>query len=178
MWDNGAFSSYTKGKPFRKKEYIQWLDDKLYGANWAVVPDKIGGSVSEQREYSSDWPYPDHLSCYVWHMDLPLGWLKELVEEKPFIAFGSSGKYWKVMSPEWKDRADQAWELIEKVGNRNKVHMMRGLKVCGQRWPFASADSSNIARNHGSHAVKKCTREMADRIDSIQSPLRFVKNGD
>jgi len=178
MWDNGAFTAYTKGKQFDKEGYIKWLDDKLYGANWAVVPDIIGGSVEDQKSYMEGWPYPDHISCYVWHMDLPMSWLEELCKEKPNIAFGSSGQYWKVLSPEWKDRADEAWETIEKVGNRNRVHMMRGLKVCGHRWPFASADSSNIARNHGSHAVKKCTREMADRIDSIQSPLRFYRNAD
>ena len=174
MWDNGAFSAYTKGKLFDRKKYLAWLDDKLYGANWAVVPDVIGGSVSEQRDYHKGWTYPDHLSCYVWHMDLPLCWLKELVESYPKVAFGSSGKYWKVGSPEWKDRADEAWELIDKTNCRPWIHMMRGLKICGERWPFASADSSNIARNHGSHKIKKCTREMADRIDSIQSPIKFV----
>jgi len=178
MWDNGAFTAYTKGKRFNMRKYIQWLDDKLYGANWAVVPDVIGGSVEQQKEYILGWPYPDHLSCYVWHMDLPLTWLEELCRQRPNIAFGSSGKYWKVLSPEWKERADSAWEIIDKVGNRNRVHMMRGLKVCGHRWPFASADSSNIARNHGSHKVKKCTREMADRIDSVQSPLKFYKEHD
>lgn len=173
MWDNGAFTSYTKGKLFDKSGYTTWLDDKLYGANWAVVPDKIGGSVSEQREYSADWPYPDHLSCFVWHMDLPIEWLKELVETKPRVAFGSSGLYWKVGSKEWCDRSDEAWEAIDKTGARPWVHMMRGLSVCGKRWPFASADSTNIARNHGSHAVKKDTKEMADRINAVQCPLKW-----
>lgn len=175
MWDNGAFSTYTKGQTFDKMGYIQWLDDKLYGANWAVVPDIIGGTVDQQREYHQGWPYPDHLSCYVWHMNLSLDWLQELVEKYPRVAFGSSGEYWKVGSEKWRHRADEAWEIISKTNSRPWVHMMRGLSVCGKRWPFASADSANIARNHGSHKIKKCTREMADRIDSVQSPLTFLK---
>jgi hypothetical protein len=174
MWDNGAFSTYTQGKLFNVDGYIQWLDDKLYGANWGVVPDVIGGSVDQQRELHKKWVYPKHLSCYVWHMDLPLDWLREMVEEYPRIAFGSSGRYWKLSSQEWRDRADEAWELIEKTNTRPWVHMMRGLSVSGKRWPFASADSTNVARNHSSHKIKKCTREMADRIDSLQCPLRFT----
>lgn len=176
MWDNGAFSAYTRGLPFDKAGYVQWLDDKNWGCNWAVVPDVIGGSVEEQRSFMSDWPYPDHLSCYVWHMDLPLEWLKELVETYPRVAFGSSGKYWKVLSPEWSDRADEAWETIDKTGTRPWIHMMRGLKAAGKRWPFASADSTNIARNHGSHKIKKCTKEMADRINAVQCPLRWCSD--
>ena len=173
MWDNGAFTTYTKGKTFDLDGYLRWVDPKLYGANWGVVPDVIGGSVEDQRLLHKHWCFPDHMSCYVWHMDLPLDWLKELINKYPRIAFGSSGEYWKVKSPEWCRRADEAWGLIDRENTRTWVHMMRGLKVCGDRWPFASADSSNIARNHGSHKIKKCTRDMADRIDSTQSPLRF-----
>lgn len=175
MWDNGAFSVYTKGKPFNKSGYINWLDDKLYGANWAIIPDVIGGSVEEQREYMSGWPYPKHLSSAVWHMNLSLEWLEELVNTYPNVCFGSSGLYWKVLSKEWTDRADEAWEVIEKTNCRPRVHMLRGLKVCGKRWPFASADSTNIARNHGSHKIKKDTREMAERIDAVQCPLTFQR---
>ena len=175
MWDNGAFTSYTRGREFDKSGYIGWLDDKLYGANWAVIPDVIDGSVEDQREYMKGWPYPVHLSCAVWHMALPLSWLEELVNTYPRVAFGSSGQYWKVNSPEWQDRSDEAWGLIEKTNTRPWVHMMRGLKVAGKRWPFASADSTNIARNHGSHAIKKCTKEMAERIDAIQCPLKLEK---
>lgn len=171
MWDNGAFSAYTRGAAFNKEKYIRWLDERLYGANWAVIPDVIGGNVDDQRAYMQGWPYPGHLSCAVWHMSLPIDWLKELVHTYPRIAFGSSGAYWRVGSKEWQDRADEAWEAIEATGARPWVHMMRGLKIAGGRWPFASADSTNIARNHASE--KKCTREMAERLDAVQCPLRW-----
>jgi hypothetical protein len=173
MWDNGAFSAYTRGKEFNKVGYMNWLNDKLHGANWAVVPDVIGGTVEDQRAMMKTWHYPDHLSCYVWHMDLPLDWLKNLVENYPRVAFGSSGKYWQVNSPEWQDRADDAWDVITGTGTRPWVHMMRGLKVCGKRWPFASADSTNVARNFKNKGREKCPRDMVSLIDSRQSPLEF-----
>jgi len=173
MWDNGAFSSYTRGLKLDVKGYYEWVDDKLYGSNWGVVPDVIGGSVDEQKELMSSWKFPDHVSCYVWHMDLPLDWLKELCNTYPRIAFGSSGEYWKVGSEDWKNRADDAWELIESTGCRPWVHMMRGLSVCGKRWPFASADSTNVARNFKNKGKEKCPKSMAETIDARQSPLRF-----
>lgn len=175
MWDNGAFSAYTKGKEFNKVGYLSWLNDKLYGANWAVVPDVIGGTVEDQKAMMKGWHYPDHLSCYVWHMDLPIEWLKELVETYPRVAFGSSGKYWKVGSPEWKYRADDAWDAILSTNTRPWVHMMRGLRVCGDRWPFASADSTNVARNFKNKGKEKCPANMVNTIDSRQSPLSFKR---
>jgi hypothetical protein len=174
MWDNGAFSSFTKGKPFDKQGYINWLDDKLYGANWAVIPDVIDGSVEDQRNYMRGWPYPLHLSCAVWHMALPLSWLEELVDTYPRVAFGSSGEYWKVHDKSWQRRADEAWELITKTNTRPWVHMMRGLKLSGKRWPFASTDSTNVARNFKNKGREKCPKEMCDRIDAIQVPLNFL----
>lgn len=175
MWDNGAFSAYTKGKSFDVCAYKVWLDDKLYGSNWAVVPDVIGGDVEQQKELHSQWDYPDHLSCYVWHMHLPLSWLKELVQTYPRVAFGSSGQFWKVGNSDWSRRADEAWEEIDKTGARPWVHMMRGLKLSKERWPFASADSTNVARNFKNKGREKCPRGMCDRIDSIQTPLKFSK---
>ena len=175
MWDNGAFSSYTRGAGFDKGGYIRWLDDKLHGANWAVIPDVIGGDVDDQRAYMSGWPYPKHLSAAVWHMDLPISWLVELVESYPRICFGSSGKFWKVGDAKWARRADEAWEAIDKTGARPWVHMMRGLKLSKHRWPFASADSTNVARNFKNRGYEKCPKTMCEKIDAIQTPLTFTK---
>ena len=52
--------------------------------------------------------------------------------------------------------------------------MMRGLRLSKERWPFASADSTNVARNFKNKGKRQCPRVMADRIDSIQTPLRFT----
>ena len=174
MWDNGAYSVHTKGLSFDKTGYISWLDDKLFGANWAVIPDRIGGDVEEQKEYMSDWPYPKHLSAPVWHMHLPLDWLREIMDNHPRFCFGSSKEFWKVGSSEWSRRADDAWDVIEKSGCRPWVHMMRGLKLSKERWPFASSDSTNVARNFKDKKNPKCPKQMCDRIDAIQTPLRFT----
>lgn len=174
MWDNGAFTTYTKGKVFDKVGYFSWLDDKLYGANWAVIPDKIGGSVENQRDFMRDWPYPKHLSAPVWHMHLSLDWLRELLDNYPRFCFGSSAEFWKVGNSGWSKRADQAWDVIEKSGCRPWVHMMRGLKLTNKEWPFASADSTNVARNFKNKGREKCPKQMCDRIDAIQTPLFFA----
>ena len=174
MWDNGAFTSYTKEKTFDMNKYIVWLDDKLYGSNWAVIPDIIGGTIEDQKSYMANWPYPKHLSAAVWHMHLSFDWLKNLLDNYPRICFGSSGKYWKVGNADWSKRADEAWEIIEKSNARPWVHMMRGLKLSKERWPFASADSTNVARNFKSKLNPKCPKDMCEKIDSVQTPLRFT----
>ena len=174
MWDNGAFSTYTRGKTFNMDKYLNWLDDKLYGANWAVIPDVIGGSVEEQKECISKWHYPKHLSAPVWHMNLSFDWLKEIIDNYPRFCFGSSGDYWKVGSDAWSKQSDLAWNIIEKSNARPWVHMMRGLSMCKGKYPFPSADSTNVARNFKNKHNPKCPKEMCERIDSIKTPLKMV----
>ena len=171
MLDNGAFTSYTQGKSFNSNKYQKWLDDKLLGANWAVIPDVIGGSIQDQKDCISQWAYPKHLSAPVWHMNLSFDWLREILNEYPRFCFGSSGQFWKVGSDDWKKQADLAWNIIEQSNCRPWVHMMRGLSMCKGKYPFASADSTNVARNFKSHNPWKCPKEMCERIDSIQTPL-------
>jgi hypothetical protein len=52
--------------------------------------------------------------------------------------------------------------------------MMRGLALCGDKYPFASADSTNVARNFKNKGAEICPERMARRIDAIQSPLRWT----
>jgi hypothetical protein len=51
--------------------------------------------------------------------------------------------------------------------------MMRGLALCGDVYPFASADSTNVARNFKNKGSQICPERMARRIDSVQSPLKW-----
>ncbi|MAK38108.1 MAG: hypothetical protein CMC15_18250, partial [Flavobacteriaceae bacterium] len=46
MFDNGAFSVYTKGKIFNEKKYYQWIDEYLCHPHWAIIPDVIDGDIS------------------------------------------------------------------------------------------------------------------------------------
>ena len=50
---------------------------------------------------------------------------------------------------------------------------MRGLSLAGDQWPFASADSTNVARNFKNKQQQCCPERMARRIDSIQCPLNW-----
>jgi hypothetical protein len=54
--------------------------------------------------------------------------------------------------------------------------MLRGLQLIRERWPFASVDSTDIARNHNrdSNSVSK----MRARWDAGQCPARFTDPGE
>lgn len=171
MWDNGAFSAYTKGKPIDPMKFADWVEPKLGHPHWAVVPDVIGGDVEDQRAASKDWPHPKELSAPVWHLNLPIDWLIELADNWPKICFGSSGAYWQVGSESWARRCDEAFNALERRGLRPWVHMLRGLALSGDVWPFASADSVNVARNYKD--TNACPERMARRIDSVQCPVKW-----
>lgn len=166
MWDNGAFSAYTKGEAFNPAAFATWVEPRLAHPHWAVVPDIIDGSVQDQREAARSWPHPRALSAPVWHMALPIDWLLELADGWPRVCFGSSGAYWQVGSEAWERRCDEAWNALERRGLRPWVHMLRGLALSGDRWPFASADSVNVARNFKD--TRTCPERMARRIDAVQ----------
>tara|TARA_X000001388_G_scaffold63482_2_gene49448 strand:- start:1054 stop:1737 length:684 start_codon:yes stop_codon:yes gene_type:complete len=174
MLDNGAFSAFTKGKTIDFKAYEEWIEPYLYPPNWAIIPDVIDGSVEEQRELMKMFSHlSNHLVSPVWHMSLPINWLLELADNFPRFCFGSSGKYWQVGSSVWCRRADEAWNELTKRGHKSWVHMMRGLALCGDVYPFASADSTNVARNFKNKGSQICPERMARRIDSVQSPLKW-----
>ena len=174
MLDNGAFSAFTKGKTIDFKAYEEWIEPYLYPPNWAIIPDVIDGSVEEQKELMKMFSHlPNHLVSPVWHMSLPINWLLELADNFPRFCFGSSGKYWQVGSSVWCRRADEAWNELTKRGHKSWVHMMRGLALCGDVYPFASADRTNVARNFKNKGSQIFPERMARRIDSVQSPLKW-----
>ena len=172
MWDNGAFTSYTKGKIVDLEGYYKWLEPLLGHPHWAVIPDIIDGSVKDQQKLVSQWPF-GFLGAPVWHMAEPMNRLLELADSWPRICFGSSGIYWNVGSEAWRERADIAFnELIKRHSRLPWIHMMRGLALCGNRWPFASSDSANVARNYSS--AKLDPVKMANRIDAKQRPIKWT----
>jgi hypothetical protein len=58
------------------------------------------------------------------------------------------------------------------------LHMLRGLALAGSEYPFASADSVNVGRNHlgvpHRGGVRKDVRLMTDRIDGRQCAARWT----
>jgi hypothetical protein len=175
MFDNGAFSAFTNGQAFDEAGYTKWVGDRLAHPHWAIVPDVIDGTVDQQREMLARWPFAPELSAPVWHMGLPVDYLLELADEWPRICFGSTAQFWQVGSDAWSRRADEAFNALSR---RNRhlpwVHMLRGLSLCGDRWPFASADSTNLARNFKNKGEETCPERMARRIDAVQCPIKWV----
>ena len=118
------------------------------------------------------FPYPNDLSAPVWHIALSEDYLFHLIDNYPKICFGSSGEYWNVNSEKWCSRIDYIFNLLsKKYRYLPYIHMLRGLSLGGSKYPFASADSVNVARNFKD--TNKCPEIMARKIDSMQNPIKW-----
>lgn len=176
MWDNGAFTYHNQGGALDVPAFYDWVEDKLGHPHWAVVPDVIGGDVEAQRKLARTWPYSDSFGAPVWHLHISLDYLLELADEWPRICLGSSAQFWKVGAPEWNKRMDEAFEHLCKYRvNLPWIHGLRMLSKIGDRWPLASADSVNVARNYKTAGV--CPGCMANRIDNVQGETRWPTMG-
>lgn len=170
MLDNGAFSVWRRGSSLDPTAYAAWVDRRIGHPHWAVVPDVIEGGVADNIVMIAQWPHPRSLAGVVWHMDEPIDHLLRLVQMGfAKVCFGSTRRYDPVGSEAWCRRADEAFNALALSGPLPWVHMMRGLALCGDRWPFASADSVNVARNFKDGPV--CPERMARRIDAVQCPI-------
>lgn len=167
MFDNGAFSAFTKGKPLDVMGYSAFLESRLTHPHWAIPPDIIDGTVGEQLACLKQWSFPRPLSAPVWHMGLPVDWLLELADHWPRICFGPTQQYWQVGADAWCRRADEAFNALAKRHRHLPwIHMLRGMSLAGDRWPFGSVDSVNVARNFKDSNLDP--ERMARRLDAIQ----------
>lgn len=177
MLDNGAFSVWKRGHEPNWCAYYEWCDRWLdYPTTWAVIPDVIVGDERDNDALLKQWPFRDR-GAPVWHMHESIARLEHLTREYPRVCIGSSGEYAEVMSARWQRRMDEVWRRLSVNGCRTpNVHMLRGLQLIRERWPFASVDSTDIARNHnrdGNTAAK-----MRARWDAGQCPPRFIDPGE
>lgn len=149
MLDNGAFSNWRSGKTTDWMGYYAWTDKWLDHPNtWAVIPDVITGSVEEQDELLVEWPHGAR-GAPVWHMHEPLDRLVTLVNDWPRVCIGSSSDYSTVLSSAWRKRMDETWDRLDRAFCRTPhIHMLRGMQCVRHDWPFASVDSTDVARNH------------------------------
>ena len=170
MMDNGAFSFFTKKTPVDWDKFYQYLEPILGHPHWAVIPDIIDGGVEENDALIKQWPFPPELSAVVWHLDEPIDRLKKLSDMGMRVCFGSSGEYWQVGSPDWCRRVDRAFNALVQNRQLPWVHMLRGMAV-SHLYPFASVDSTNVARNFKDSAI--CPEYMARRIDAVQGGTRW-----
>jgi hypothetical protein len=147
LWDNGAFSAFTQKQTVDEPALYAWLAPRLYHPHKAVVLDKIGGDVHEQRAMLKRWPFARELSWPVWHLDKPLDYLSELADEWGALCLGSAGEFWEIGSTTWERRMEQAFEHLYRRGRLPWIHGLRMLSQV-KAWPLASADSTNVAQNY------------------------------
>jgi hypothetical protein len=186
--DNGAFSSWRSGNPITDWTSFYELVAELHRYpqfDFAVIPDVIDGTEEENDALLAEWPWrtsAPHIGAPVWHLHESLERLDRLVTEWPRVCIGSSGQFAQIGTPAWWTRMAEAMDVIcDKSGRPAcKIHGLRMLDpAIFSRFPFASADSTNIARNIGIDSAWKGTYTpptkearaaiMRERIESHQS---------
>jgi hypothetical protein len=191
--DNGAFPAWKAGTPIADwLPFYEWLSGGALrhpAFDFAIIPDAIDGSEEDNRRLIREWPFTHALGCPVWHLNESLEFLNDLVDSFPRIALGSSGDYATIGTEAWWERMDVAMGVIcdESGTPRTRIHGLRMLDVAiYTRFPFSSADSTNIARNIGIDQRWKNgaytpigkdarARIIRQRIESFQSPARYEK---
>jgi hypothetical protein len=177
MLDNGAFSKWRTGKKTDWDKYYAWTDKWLdYPTTWAVIPDDIEGGEKVQDALLSQWPHGDR-GAPVWHMHEPVARLLRLLDEWPKVCIGSSADFATVGSPSWRMRMDQVFAEVSRRHRRVPwIHMLRGLQCVKWEYPFASVDSTDVARNHSKHRVGPAA--MVRRWDAMQCPPKWIDKGE
>lgn len=166
MFDNGAFTVYQKGGQLDINAVYRWLEPHLKHPHWAVIPDVIGGDVDDQKRMVATWAFPKSLGAPVWHLGLPIRYLLDLADDWDRICFGSSGEYWKIGSPEWCRRMEEATDaLYHYLGYFPWMHGLRMMSQVGKSYPLASVDSVNLVMNFKRN--KETPSAMSRRIDQI-----------
>jgi hypothetical protein len=173
MLDNGAFSAWKRGYQPDWESYHAWCNRWLdFPTTWAVIPDVIEGDEDAQDELIRAWPHGNR-GAPVWHMHEGVERLLRLLDEWPRVCIGSSAQYAKILSSGWVKRMDLAWREIGRRHSRTpNVHMLRGMQLVTCHWPFASVDSTDVARNH--NRPQNTPAEMAMRWDAAQCPPAFI----
>jgi hypothetical protein len=155
--DNGAFSHWRAGKgEVDCRAYAAWVRDwyRHPGFDWCLIPDVIDGDESRNTDLINGWVADnrDIQSVPVWHLHESLDWLRTLIGMFPRIALGSSGEYSQPGSKNWEVRMNEAMEVLCDSDGRPKVKI-HGLRMMDptifSRFPLASVDSCNVARNIG-----------------------------
>jgi hypothetical protein len=184
--DNGAFSAWTAGAVVDWAEYYKWVASWLHhpSFDFAIIPDEIEGDERANDALLQQWPF-GIAGVPVWHMHESVERFSALAGTWPRVAIGSSGKYVRIGTARWWSRISEALEAVCDGGfPRCKLHGLRMLDPqVFNRIPFASADSTNVARNIGMDSrwngtyqpPDKATRAvvLARRIEAFQAAQRW-----
>ncbi|BBB65873.1 hypothetical protein UNDYM_1620 [Undibacterium sp. YM2] len=193
--DNGAFSAWVSGTPVTDwTSFYAWVNDihKYPNFDFACIPDVIDGDEDANDALLNDWPWrlsAPHIGAPVWHLHESLDRLERLAANWPRICLGSSGEFTKIGTARWWNRMAEAMDIIcNESGQPNtKIHGLRMLNPeVFTRFPFSSADSTNIAQNIGIDSAWKGTYTpptkearaaiMRERIESQQSSPLWIRS--
>jgi len=187
--DNGAFSAWISGSPITDwSGYYNWVSGIMRHPrfDFAVIPDVIDGSESENDALLNEWPHGSVLGAPVWHMHESLDRLSRLAGEYYRVCIGSSGEYAAIGTQGWLGRMYAAMDAVCIDGYPVcKLHGLRMLNpAIFQKYPLSSADSTNIGRNVGidkswGGSYQPATKEaratvMRGRIESVNSACKWV----
>jgi hypothetical protein len=175
MLDNGAYTVWKKGGTVHWPSWAAWAEPWLdYHTTWAVLPDSIEGDEDENDRLVAEWAWMLSGNVVpVWHLHESTSRLCRLVDSHNRVCFGSSGAYATIGTEAWHRRVTDAFnELVGCFGRVPWVHMLRGMALSGSEYPFASVDSTDIARNH--NRAHNTALKMAQRWDAIQNPARWT----
>lgn len=188
--DNGAFSAWKAGTPITDwAEFYAWAAacKAVPSCDFAVVPDVIDGSEADNDALLAEWPLPRWFGAPVWHLHESLERLERLASDWPRICLGSSGEYATIGTPRWWAQMARAMGVICNDDGQpmTKVHGLRMLNPeIFTRFPFSSADSTNIARNiridqawRGTYMPRSWdmrAQVMRHRIECSNAPARWA----
>lgn len=174
MLDNGAFSFWRTGRATDWQGFYRWAERWLTAADstWACIPDVIDGGEPENDTLIDAWPFGDR-GAPVWHLHESIERLVDLARSWPRVCLGSSGAYRTPGSASWHRRMEEAFNALCPAGGEPpcQLHMLRGLALSDGPYPFASVDSTDIARNHCRYG--RNARAMADRWAHKRPPTTW-----
>lgn len=179
MLDNGAFTIW-QGRGRRRaldwdawREWAEnWLDRPT---TWCVIPDAIDAG-EDHNDRLLDRYGDVTRGAPVWHLDESFDRLRRLAAAFERICFGSSGAYRDLGNDRWHRRVSLAFDVLaDERGRVPWVHMLRGMAQSGGRYPFASVDSTDVARNH--NRPQNTARRLADRWDQRNVPAVWKHAG-
>jgi hypothetical protein len=151
-----------------------------------LIPDVIDGNEAENDALIEEYR-DDRDGVPIWHLHESMERLRRLVAEHRRVAFGSSGSYAQIGTDSWWHRMGIAMaHCCDSKGRPfTKLHGLRMLDPrVFRKFPFASADSTNAARNIGLDSrwegpyapPSKSGRGivLAERIEAYQSATSYV----
>ena len=190
--DNGAFTAWRSGESIKDwSPFYDWALDclKIPNCDWAVIPDIIDGTETDNDAMLNDCPLPKWSSVPVFHMHESLDRLCRLMADYPRIAIGSSGEFSSVGCWDWWLRINKIMRVACDSDGRPLVKM-HGLRMLDEsvftKIPLSSADSTNIGQNIGidknwTGSYQPRTKEgralnMRERIEHLNSAQKYDFN--